>query len=161
MSKISISLKVMKGYLNNENATKETIRDGNWLHSGDIAYYDESFRFYIVDRLKELIKVKGFQVAPAELEDLIRSHADVKDVAVIGIPDKIKGEVPLAFIVTKEEDVNKEFFKDSVHKFVNEHVSEYKQLGGGIRIVESIPKSASGKILRKDLKALFTKTNEK
>ena len=151
----------MKGYLNNENATKETIRDGNWLYSGDIAYYDESFRFYIVDRLKELIKVKGFQVAPAELEDLIRSHADVKDVAVIGIPDKIKGEVPLAFIVTKEENVNKELFKDRVHKFVNEHVSEYKQLGGGIRIVESIPKSASGKILRKDLKALFTKTNEK
>ena len=152
---------VMKGYLNNEKATSETIREGNWLHSGDIAYYDESLRFYIVDRLKELIKVKGFQVAPAELEDLIRSHADVKDVAVIGIPDNVKGEVPLAFIVTTEENVNSETIKESVHKFVNEHVAEYKQLVGGIRIVENIPKSASGKILRKDLKALFTKTNEK
>ena len=151
----------MKGYLNNEKATKETIREGNWLHSGDIAYYDDSLRFYIVDRLKELIKVKGFQVAPAELEDLIRSHADVKDVAVIGVQDEIKGEVPLAFIVTTEENVNKTIIKDRVHKFVNEHVAEYKQLAGGIRIVESIPKSASGKILRKDLRALFTKTNEK
>ena len=151
----------MKGYLNNEKATKETIREGNWLHSGDIAYYDDSLRFYIVDRLKELIKVKGFQVAPAELEDLIRSHADVKDVAVIGVQDEIKGEVPVAFIVTTEENVNKTIIKDRVHKFVNEHVAEYKQLAGGIRIVESIPKSASGKILRKDLRALFTMTNEK
>ena len=151
----------MKGYLNNEKATNETIKEGNWLHSGDIAYYDDSLRFYIVDRLKELIKVKGFQVAPAELEDLIRSHADVKDVAVIGIQDEIKGEVPLAFIVTTKESVNKTIIKDRVHKFVNEHVAEYKQLAGGIRIVESIPKSASGKILRKDLRALFTKTNEK
>ena len=92
-------LKVMKGYMNNEKATKETVKGENWLHTGDFAYYDESFRVFIVDRLKELIKVKGFQVAPAELEDLIRSHRDIKDVAVIGIPDKIKGEVPLAFIV--------------------------------------------------------------
>ena len=151
----------MKGYLNNEKSTNETIKEGNWLHSGDIAYYDDSLRFYIVDRLKELIKVKGFQVAPAELEDLIRSHTDVKDVAVIGIQDEIKGEVPLAFIVTTKENVNKTIIKDRVHKFVNEHVAEYKQLAGGIRIVESIPKSASGKILRKDLRALFTKTNEK
>jgi acyl-CoA synthetase (AMP-forming)/AMP-acid ligase II len=151
----------MKGYLNNERATAETIKLGNWLHSGDIAYYDESSRFYIVDRLKELIKVKGFQVAPAELEDLIRSHSDVIDVAVIGIPDKLKGELPLAFIVVKEDVKNKNLVLDSVHKFVNEHVAEYKKLAGGIKIVDSIPKSASGKILRKDLRALFTKMNEK
>ena len=80
----------MKGYLNNQTATDETIREG-WLHSGDIAFYDELDRFFIVDRLKELIKVKGFQVAPAELEDLIRSHEDVLDVAVIGIQDERKG----------------------------------------------------------------------
>ena len=147
--------KVMKGYLNNEKATNEMIKDGNWLHTGDIAYYDESQRFYIVDRLKELIKVKAFQVAPAELEDLIRSHTDVKDAAVIGIPDRMKGEVPLAFIVTKDENVDKELMKERVHMFVNEHVSVYKKLCGGIQIVESIPRSVSGKILRKDLKALF------
>ena len=80
----------MKGYLNNPKATKETIKDG-WLHSGDIAYYDEMDRFFIVDRLKELIKVKGFQVPPAELEDLIRSHDDVLDVAVIGVIHERKG----------------------------------------------------------------------
>ena len=81
----------MKGYLNNKQATDETIKEG-WLHSGDIAYYDEMERFYIVDRLKELIKVKGFQVPPAELEDLIRAHPDVLDVAVIGIPHEFKGK---------------------------------------------------------------------
>ena len=152
--------KVMKGYLNNEKATNEMIKDGNWLHTGDIAYYDESQRFYIVDRLKELIKVKAFQVAPAELEDLIRSHTDVKDAAVIGIPDRMKGEVPLAFIVTKDENVDKELMKERVHMFVNEHVSVYKKLCGGIQIVESIPRSVSGKIIRKDLYALFVSANE-
>ena len=80
----------MKGYLNNPKATEETIKEG-WLHSGDIAYYDEMDRFFIVDRLKELIKVKGFQVPPAELEDLIRSHDDVLDVAVIGVIQEKKG----------------------------------------------------------------------
>ena len=87
----------MKGYLNNQKATDETIKYG-WLHSGDIAYYDELERFYIVDRLKELIKVKGCQVPPAELEDLIRSHPDVLDVAVIGIPHEKKGK--LCFRIT-------------------------------------------------------------
>ena len=82
----------MKGYLNNLKATEETIKDG-WLHSGDIAYYDEMDRFFIVDRLKELIKVKGFQVPPAELEDLIRSHDDVLDVAVIGVIHERKGQI--------------------------------------------------------------------
>ncbi len=76
----------MKGYLNNSKATAETIRADGWLHTGDIALYDEEERFFIVDRLKELIKVKGFQVPPAELEDLLRTHPDVLDVAVIGIP---------------------------------------------------------------------------
>ena len=142
----------MKGYLNNESATAATIKEGGWLHSGDIAYYDEQSRFYIVDRLKELIKVKGFQVAPAELEDLIRSHEAVLDVAVVGIPDEMKGEVPLAFIV-KKQGVNEKI--EDIHKFVNKHVAEYKQLAGGIRILDFIPKSASGKILRKDLKVLL------
>ena len=144
----------MKGYLNNESATTATIKEGGWLHSGDIAYYDEQSRFYIVDRLRELIKVKGFQVAPAELEDLIRSHEAVLDVAVVGIPDEMKGEVPLAFIV-KKQGVNDESLLEDIHKFVNKRVAEYKQLAGGIRILDLIPKSASGKILRKDLKALL------
>ena len=81
----------MKGYLGNTSATEETVKDG-WLHSGDIAYYDEEGRFYIVDRLKELIKVKGYQVAPAELEDLLRKHPKVLDVGVVGVEDARKGK---------------------------------------------------------------------
>ena len=150
----------MKGYLDNPKDTEETIKPGNWLHSGDIAYYDDTSRFYIVDRLKELIKVKGFQVAPAELEDLIRSHAKVLDVAVIGIPDATRGEVPLAFIVKKVEISDKNL-KEDIHNFVNQQVAEYKRLRGGIEFLDAIPKSASGKILRKDLKALFAKMNRK
>jgi len=146
---------VMKGYLNNEKATSETIKDG-WLHSGDIAFYDDMNRIYIVDRLKELIKVKGFQVPPAELEDLIRSHPLAADVAVIGIPDQIKGEIPRAYIVLKP-DVNdsKDECGKQINDFVNKHVAEYKRLAGGIEFIEAIPKSAAGKILRKDLKARF------
>ena len=143
----------MKGYLENPKETEETIKDG-WLRSGDIAYYDELGRFYIVDRLKELIKVKAFQVPPAELEDLLRCHPDVLDVGVIGIPDERSGEIPLAFIVKKPESNVSE---DMIHEFVNERVVEYKRLAGGIRFVESIPKTASGKILRKDLKEEYSK----
>ena len=146
---------VMKGYLNNEKATSETIKDG-WLHSGDIAFYDDKNRIYIVDRLKELIKVKGFQVPPAELEDLIRSHPLTADIAVIGIPDPIKGEVPRAYIVLKPDaKESKEECEKQINEFVNEHVAEYKRLAGGIEFLETIPKSAAGKILRKDLKARF------
>ncbi len=78
----------MKGYFNNPSATAETITSEGWLHTGDIAIYDEDEHFYIVDRLKELIKVKGFPVPPAEMEDLLRGHEDVQDVAVIGVPHK-------------------------------------------------------------------------
>ena len=146
---------VMKGYLNNEKATSDTIRDG-WLHSGDIAFYDDMNRIYIVDRLKELIKVKGFQVPPAELEDLIRSHPLAADVAVIGIPDQIKGEIPRAYIVLKADTKeSKEECSNQINEFVNKHVAEYKRLAGGIEFVDAIPKSAAGKILRKDLKARF------
>ena len=83
----------MKGYHNNKKATDSTIMKG-WLHTGDIARYDESGQFFIIDRLKELIKVKGLQVAPSELEDLIRRHEGVNDVAVVGVPDERAGELP-------------------------------------------------------------------
>ena len=146
----------MKGYIDNAKATAETITSDGWLHSGDIAYYDDSERFYIVDRLKELIKVKGFQVPPAELEDLLRAHPDVLDVGVIGIPDERSGELPLAFIVRKPEKQN--LSEDTIHSFVNDHVVEYKRLSGGIRFVDTIPKTASGKILRKELKEQFQRS---
>lgn len=84
---------IMKGYVGNEAATKETIDDDGWLHTGDVGYFDNDYHFYIVDRLKELIKYKGFQVAPAELEAILLSHPKVQDAAVIGKPDEASGEV--------------------------------------------------------------------
>jgi len=140
---------IMKGYLGNEAATQETIRDG-WMHSGDIAYYDEDGRFYIVDRLKELIKVKGFQVAPAELEDLLRKHPKVLDVGVIGVEDERKGEAPFAFVVKKDPELTNE----AVFDFVSENTTDYKHLTGGIRFVDAIPKNPSGKILRRELRKM-------
>ncbi|XP_060823756.1 uncharacterized protein LOC132911257 [Bombus pascuorum] len=139
---------VMKGYLNNESATNDMIENG-WLKTGDIAYYNEDSDFFITDRMKELIKVKGFQVPPAELEAILRSHPDIVEAAVIGLPDEKCGEVPKAFVVTgKGSKVTEEEIKD----FIKSKVSEYKQLQGGVTFINEIPKNASGKILRSKLK---------
>ena len=92
---------VMKGYLNNEAATKNTIDDDGWLHTGDIGHIDADGHLFIVDRLKELIKYKGFQVPPAELEALLLTHPQIADAAVIGVPDDEAGEIPAAYVVLK------------------------------------------------------------
>ncbi|XP_069685509.1 uncharacterized protein [Periplaneta americana] len=139
---------VMKGYFNRPDATAEAIDGEGWLHTGDLGYYDEEGKFYIVDRSKELIKVKGFQVAPAELEEILRSHPHIEDAAVVGIPDERSGEIPKAFVVPKEKKISEE----EVKKFVAEKVSDYKHLKGGVEFISSIPKSPSGKILRRLLK---------
>lgn len=139
---------VMKGYLNNETATREMMEDG-WLKTGDIAYYDHDNYFYVTDRLKELIKVKGFQVAPAELEALLRSHPDVEEAAVIGVPDVRCGEVPKAFILPKKGASPK---PEQLQDFIKGKVASYKELLGGVTFVDNIPKSSSGKILRVHLK---------
>lgn len=86
---------VMMGYFNADEKTRECLSDGGWLRTGDLAYYDDGY-FYIADRIKELIKVRGFQVAPAELEELILSNEHVQDVAVVQVPDEVSGEVPRA-----------------------------------------------------------------
>jgi len=143
---------VMAGYLNNLEATKETIVDG-WLHSGDIAKCDENGFFFIVDRLKELIKVKGLQVAPAELEDLIREHSDVSDCAVVGVEDDRSGQVPRAVVVKAEESLTEE----DVLKHVEERAAKHKHLAGGVVFVNSIPRSAAGKILRRELREKYSK----
>lgn len=142
---------VMKGYLNRPEETKDAFADG-WFRTGDVGYYNEDRLFYITDRAKELIKVKGFQVPPAELEGIIRSFPDVSDAAVIGIPHELYGEVPRAYVVSqsgKTIDTNK------LDEFVASKVAQYKQLKGGIAVVSEIPKNASGKILRNHLKQQY------
>ncbi|KXJ19134.1 4-coumarate--CoA ligase 1 [Exaiptasia diaphana] len=135
---------VAKGYLNNPEATAETINKDGWLHTGDIGHYDEDKYFYIVDRKKELIKYKGFQVAPADLEAVLVSNPSIADAAVIGIPDDKGGEVPKAFVVPRGE-ITEEQIKD----YVASKVSPHKRLRGGVTFVDMIPKTASGKILRR------------
>ena len=139
---------VMKGYLNNPEATAATIDADGWLHTGDVARIDDDHHMYIVDRVKELIKFKGFQVPPAELEALIVQHPAVADVAVIGVPDVEAGELPKAFVVLKP-DV--EATAQDIQAFVKAEVASYKQIRL-VEFVEEIPKSASGKILRRFLR---------
>merc|ERR1719228_1088016 len=143
---------VMPGYLNNPKATADTLF-GDWIHTGDIGYFDKNGHVFIVDRKKELIKVKGLQVAPAELENLIRSLEGVMDVAVIGIPDERAGEVPRAYVVKSADNLEEK----NVQDFVAKNLSKHKHLVGGVEFVKEIPKSAAGKILRKDLKAAYLK----
>ena len=138
---------VMKGYLNNPEATAATIDEDGWLHSGDVAIVDSDGYFQIVDRLKELIKYKGFQVAPAELEALIISHPGVADVAVIGVPDEEAGELPKAFVVAASDELD----HDQLMAWVAEQVAPQKRVRL-VETVEEIPKSPSGKILRRVLK---------
>lgn len=148
----------MKGYLNDLKATAETIDKEEWLHTGDLGYYNEDFQFFIVDRLKELIKYKGFQVAPAELEGLLLSFAKCKDCGVIGIPDDDCGELPMAFVVKQE---NVQLTEKEVIEFVKKNTSNPKWLRGGVRFIDEIPKNPSGKILRKELRKLYKNTRSK
>lgn len=143
---------VMMGYFNDIDKTKETLSDNGWLRTGDLASYDEDGFFFINDRLKELIKVRGYQVAPAELEELILRNEHVQDVAVIQIPDEVSGEIPRAYVVLKPTADPEVATEESLKEWVKERVSPYKRIEGGVRFVEQIPKSASGKILRRLLR---------
>ncbi|XP_026752676.1 probable 4-coumarate--CoA ligase 1 [Galleria mellonella] len=145
---------VMKGYWNNEAATKETLDSEGWLHTGDVAYYDEDHYFYIVDRTKELIKVKGNQVSPTEIESVIMEQPEVADVAVVGMPDALAGEVPKAFVVLKP---NYKLTEKQVYDLVAEKLTRYKHLEGGVAFLDSIPRNAAGKIMRNELKVLGRK----
>lgn len=143
---------VMLGYLNNPKATAETFSPCGWYRTGDIGHYDENGFFYITDRLKELIKVKGFQVPPAELEELLRSHPMIVEAAVVGVSHPKSGEVPRAFVVKKEGATISE---DELKDFIAAKVSPYKRLDGGVQFVESIPKNTTGKILRRLIKEQY------
>ncbi|GJQ76618.1 hypothetical protein Trydic_g15480 [Trypoxylus dichotomus] len=143
---------IMKGYYKNEKATKEAFTQDGWMKTGDIAYYDEDGYFFIVDRIKELIKYKGFQIAPAELEQILLTNPKIQDAGVIGVPDEDCGEIPLAFIVKQPSaTLNEGEVKEHLAKFV----SKNKYLYGGVRFIQEIPRTPSGKILRKELKKLL------
>src|SRR5688572_23578128 len=136
---------VMKGYLNRPDATAETIDEEKWLHTGDIGYADDDGHFFIVDRAKELIKYKGFQVPPAELEALLLTHPEVADAAVIPYPDDEAGEVPKGIVVLKEPTE-----PEAILNFVAGRVAPHKRIRY-LEFVDKIPKSPSGKILRRVL----------
>jgi len=136
---------IMLGYLNKPEATASTIDEDGWLHTGDIGYADHDGHFFIVDRAKELIKYKGFQVPPAELEAVLLTHPCVADAAVIPCRDDEAGEVPKAILVLKTETTEAEILD-----FVSERVAPYKRIRY-VEFIEQIPKSPSGKILRRVL----------
>ncbi|GMQ09384.1 hypothetical protein CsSME_00052779 [Camellia sinensis var. sinensis] len=140
---------IMKGYLNDPEATERTIDKQGWLHTGDIGYIDDDDELFIVDRLKELIKYKGFQVAPAELEALLLNHPTISDAAVVPMKDESAGEVPVAFVVRTN---GFEVTENEIKKYISEQVVFYKKINR-VYFVDAIPKAPSGKILRKDLRA--------
>ena len=136
---------VMKGYLNNPEATSQAIDADGWLRTGDVGSVDADGFYYIVDRLKEFIKYKGFQVAPAELEGVLLTHPAVADCAVIPMADEEAGEIPKAFVVTRQDVTSEELMR-----FVASKVASFKKVRS-VEFIEKIPKSPSGKILRREL----------
>jgi acyl-CoA synthetase (AMP-forming)/AMP-acid ligase II len=142
---------VMIGYLNNEKATQDTLTHDGWLKTGDVAIIDQDGYMFIVDRLKELIKYKGFQVAPAELEAILVAHPNIQDAAVIGKPDDEAGEVPIAFVITIEPAPN----EAQIKQYIATTLAHYKKIHQ-VHFVNEIPKSPSGKILRRLLRQRLT-----
>eukprot|EP00258_Populus_trichocarpa_P043792 XP_024459811.1 4-coumarate--CoA ligase 2 [Populus trichocarpa] len=140
---------IMKGYLNDPEATERTVDNDGWLHTGDIGYIDGDDELFIVDRLKELIKYKGFQVAPAELEAMLIAHPDISDCAVVPMKDEAAGEVPIAFVVRAN---GSKITEDEIKQYISKQVVFYKRISR-VFFTEAIPKAPSGKILRKDLRA--------
>jgi 4-coumarate--CoA ligase len=136
----------MMGYLDEPEKTAECLSVKGWLRTGDVAYYDEDGYFFITDRIKEMIKVRGYQVAPAELEALLLTHPSIRDAAVIPVQDDECGELPRAYVVLKKDSPPTE--KD-IKEWVKERVAPMKRLEGGVIFIDEIPKSASGKILRR------------
>ncbi|KAK4490224.1 hypothetical protein RD792_000883 [Penstemon davidsonii] len=138
---------IMKGYFFNEEATASTLDSDGWLRTGDLCYIDEDGFIFVVDRLKELIKYKGYQVPPAELEALLLTHPEISDAAVIPFPDKDVGQFPMAYVVRKSGSTLSE---SGVMDFIAKQVAPYKRIRR-VAFISSIPKNPSGKILRKDL----------
>ncbi|XP_076627988.1 luciferin 4-monooxygenase-like [Colletes latitarsis] len=145
---------VMLGYLKNPEATAKTIDEEKWLHTGDMGYYNKDGLLYITGRLKELIKYKGFQVSPSEIETILQSCTGVKDAAVVGKPDETNGEIPMAFVVKQP---NSKVTSEEIINYTNRNLSPQKWLRGGVKFVDAIPKTPSGKILRRELLKILSK----
>ena len=135
----------MKGYLNNPQATAAMIDADGWLHTGDIGSANDDGCFFVVDRVKELIKYKGMQIAPAELEAVLLAHPCIADAAVVPMADEEAGQVPKAFVVLKEEST-----ADDIMTYVADRVARYKRVRI-VEVIDQIPRSPSGKILRRVL----------
>ncbi|XP_004297550.1 PREDICTED: 4-coumarate--CoA ligase-like 9 [Fragaria vesca subsp. vesca] len=141
---------IMKGYVGDDKATAETLDKDGWLKTGDLCYFDNEGFLYIVDRLKELIKYKAYQVPPAELEHILNSHPDIADAAVIPYPDEEAGQIPMAYVVRKP---GSNITEAIVTDFVAKQVAPYKKIRH-VSFINSIPKSPAGKILRRELVTL-------
>ena len=141
---------IMLGYWKEPQATAAVLRDG-WYWSGDIVRRDEQDFYYVLDRRKEMIKYKGFPVAPAEVEALLLEHPAVRDCGVIGRPDACAGEIPVAFVVLREGFTASATLQQEVCDFVAQRLTPYKQ-PREIHVVEAVPRTPSGKILRRDLR---------
>ncbi|XP_071639660.1 luciferin 4-monooxygenase-like [Temnothorax longispinosus] len=148
------SSNIMTGYYRNPEATKSTIDEEGWLHSGDIGYFDNDGELFIVDRLKELIKYRGYQIPPGEIEDVLMLHPAVLEVAVIGVPHELDDEHPLAF-VTKRPNVK--VTEQELIDFVAENMMDHFKLRAGVIFLDAFPYTGSGKIARKDLKEIAKK----
>ncbi|XP_008787558.2 4-coumarate--CoA ligase-like 5 [Phoenix dactylifera] len=140
---------VMPGYLGNDEATADALVGDGWLRTGDLVYFDQDGYLYVVDRIKELIKVKGFQVAPAELEALLLTHPQILDAAVIPLQDEEAGQVPISYVVRSP---NSKLTSEEVIQFVATQVAPYKKVKR-VAFIDAIPRSTAGKILRKQLVA--------
>jgi len=153
---------IFKGYHNNPEGTKNALTEDGYFKTGDVGYQDKDGNFYITDRVKELIKYKGFQVPPAELEGLLLSHPKINDVAVVGVYGEDQAtEVPRAYIVPAPGVEGGRKTEEDIVAWLRAKVANHKRLRGGVRFVDEIPKSASGKILRRVLKIRAQEEKEK
>ena len=152
---------IFKGYHNNPEGTRNALTEDGYFKTGDVGHQDKDGNFYITDRVKELIKYKGFQVPPAELEGLLISHPAIDDVCVVGVYDKTQAtEVPRAYVVTKPGTEKSAKAGQEIQAWLASKVANHKRLRGGVRFVDEIPKTASGKILRRVLKLKAQRDDE-
>jgi len=144
----------MLGYWKEPQATASVLRDG-WYWSGDVVCRDENNFFYVLDRSKEMIKYKGFPVAPAEVEAVLMEHPAVRDCGVVARPNPEAGEIPCAFVVLREGQVSDDTMRQSLCSFVADRLTHYKQ-PREVHFVEAVPRTPSGKILRRELRKTFS-----